>query len=259
MSVYPGGVHPFADMFPLLVGQPYAALCMDIEEHGLRDPLVVTSDGTLVDGRNRWSACEDAGVEPRFERLPEGTSEVEILDLIMSKNIHRRQLDTTDRALLGVEYKKRYERLTSQGYRSDLKEPPNLSPHGEKLPRPTSVEKAAAVVGVSKTSIERAQRVIRDTPDLAQKVRDKQLTVGEADDERKKRMVVPSKPPVKEETRGGSKRSPQKQVLAFLSQLNGIVHATELIDPSVFNEEHVKEFGNYVSALNSYRRKLTKE
>jgi ParB-like chromosome segregation protein Spo0J len=40
-------------------------LANDIAANGLRDPVTLTPDGLLLDGRNRALACETVGLEPR--------------------------------------------------------------------------------------------------------------------------------------------------------------------------------------------------
>lgn len=90
----PYEVHPFADDFPLMEGEEFADLVQDVKKNGLREPILLTHDGrTLVDGRNRYRACEAAGVDPVFERLGSHYTEPMILDLIASKNLARRQLN----------------------------------------------------------------------------------------------------------------------------------------------------------------------
>ena len=57
--------HAAAALFPLLeVESPeFGELIQDIREHGLLQPIVLC-DGKILDGRNRYRACQHAGVEP---------------------------------------------------------------------------------------------------------------------------------------------------------------------------------------------------
>jgi ParB-like chromosome segregation protein Spo0J len=251
-------VHPFADMFPLLRGEPYSSLCADIEEHGLREPLTMTAEGVLVDGRNRLAACKDVGVQPRYDVLPKGTSEVEILDVIMSKNLHRRHLDQTDRALLGVEYKRRFE-AASVSHRPAGKVSPKEDTSPVAKHDRTSVARAAKAVGVSSTTIERAVRVIRDEPELAEKMRAKEITVSAADTERKRREDGKQEGNKPAESKRGSTRSTDKKVMAVLGQLSACATVTADMDPGVFSAEDAKEFSEHVTALNVFRRKFKEQ
>lgn len=57
------GVHPYADKFPMLPENELVELTESIRANGLRQPVVVTSDGLILDGRNRATACARAGVQ----------------------------------------------------------------------------------------------------------------------------------------------------------------------------------------------------
>lgn len=90
--------HPVADIFPLMEGEPFDSLVEDIKANGLLDPIELL-DNKIIDGRNRYSACKKAGVEPRFKDAEFSGSPVAYA---MSKNLHRRHLDESQRGMAGA-------------------------------------------------------------------------------------------------------------------------------------------------------------
>ena len=79
--------HPYAEVWPSLEGADFDNLVTDIRVHGLRNPIILYA-GKVLDGRNRMRACDEAGVEPRFETY-NGT-ETQAMALVRSLNEHRR-------------------------------------------------------------------------------------------------------------------------------------------------------------------------
>src|SRR5262249_33063148 len=84
--------HPAADLFPLLDGEDYDALKADIAANGLH-VRIWTCQGQILDGRNRYLACRELGIEPLFTeylgRDPFG--------FVLSLNLHRRHLTVEQR------------------------------------------------------------------------------------------------------------------------------------------------------------------
>ena len=92
------GIHPVAQIFPLLGDEELAELAADIKERGLIHPIVIDADSQILDGRNRYPACELAGVAPEYEQYegddPGGYA--------LAVNIGRRHLSKGQQAMILV-------------------------------------------------------------------------------------------------------------------------------------------------------------
>ena len=98
---------PYADLLPPLTERQFADLKASIAELGIQIPIVVGDDGRVIDGQHRLLAAKELGLEnehiPVQYHLAEGgTSDEEAAeferDLALTLNLHRRHLNTEDRA-----------------------------------------------------------------------------------------------------------------------------------------------------------------
>jgi N6-adenosine-specific RNA methylase IME4 len=89
--------HELANLFPLMDESQYSDLVADIKENGLLESIVL-HEGKILDGRNRYNACNDAGVEPNFVEY-EGE---DALSYVISLNLNRRHLNESQRAMIGA-------------------------------------------------------------------------------------------------------------------------------------------------------------
>jgi N6-adenosine-specific RNA methylase IME4/ParB-like chromosome segregation protein Spo0J len=151
--------HPFADIFPLLEGAEFDELVADIKAYGLHEPIVVYED-QIIDGRNRYRACEAAGLDPTYT-VYQGDDPVAY---VVSLNLHRRHLDESQRAMVASKL-------------ATLRRGDNQhSPIGE-----TSQARAAQLLNVGKRSVERATEVRdRGALELVQAVERGEVSVSAA-------------------------------------------------------------------------------
>ncbi len=107
--------HPLANLFPLIEGDDFARLVASVTENGLREPIVL-KDGLILDGRNRYRALSTAGLIdatkpladtalyfPRYFRLYKEEREGNVLAFVLDKNLARRHLNESQRAVIAAD------------------------------------------------------------------------------------------------------------------------------------------------------------
>lgn len=94
--------HPIAKLFPMMDEAQLHKLSQDIARNGLREPLLL-HEGKLLDGRNRWAACEKAKQAPRWAHFDPKIHGESPLAFVMSKNLERRHLTASQRSAIAAE------------------------------------------------------------------------------------------------------------------------------------------------------------
>ncbi len=89
--------HEYAGIFPLLEGREFSELCADIKANGQREPIWIY-EGKVLDGRNRFRACEAVGVVPRTAAYTGDDA----LAFVLSLNLHRRHLSESQRGMVAA-------------------------------------------------------------------------------------------------------------------------------------------------------------
>ena len=158
--------HPVSEIFPSMAPAEFDALVADITANGLREPIHVIGS-QIIDGRHRYRACLQAGIEPHFSTAPDGT---DLNALVISLNLRRRHLSESQRAMVAA-------RLANmrQGRRTDIQPSANLPEVSQQL--------AAQTLNVSERLVRHAKSVLSDgVPELKQAVDLGSLAVSVAAD-----------------------------------------------------------------------------
>lgn len=88
-------LHPLCTLFPRMSGSEFDALVHDISVNGLRQPII-THGGMILDGGNRYRACIEAGVAPKFVKF-DGEN---LVSFVLSANLHRRHMSPGQQAAI---------------------------------------------------------------------------------------------------------------------------------------------------------------
>lgn len=98
-------IHPVGSLFPDMTGEAFAGLVASIRANGLLEPILLHPDGSIIDGKNRYRACLEADVEPRFTTWDGKGS---LVALVTGLNLRRKHLDKNQVAALAFEVTRRF-------------------------------------------------------------------------------------------------------------------------------------------------------
>lgn len=175
-------IHEVASLFPAMSPVVYDEVKDDIEKNGLLEPIWLSTDGKIIDGRHRYQACLDLGVKPEFQETE--LDEEEILDVVVALNLKRRHLTASQRAMVAAQIKPQYEKLAKERQLASLKqgsEVPVLAILPEREQKGGSRDQAAAAVRVSSRMVGYGEKVLEDgVPALVDAVNDGTVSVEDA-------------------------------------------------------------------------------
>lgn len=175
--------HPAADAFPMMDAVRLDELKADIAANGQREPITLC-DGMILDGRNRYRACIDIGIEPETRDY-----DGDPWAFAWSLNGERRDLEATVRALIyrrcqegSDRWAKRLAKIAEDGNKkkaaaakgnANAAKAKTVTDHNDPPPKKADAHPArearAAEAKVSPATMARADQIAK-RPDLEKKV-----------------------------------------------------------------------------------------
>jgi len=168
MEIFDKKSHKFADIFPMIEGDGLENLKQDIKEHGQLEPVILY-EGKILDGRNRYRACKELGLDVKTEEY-KGEKP---LEFVISLNFKRRHLTQSQAGVIALtilpmmedEARKRLKTSTGGSNPQPL----------EKLPKPEepfhSSKEAGKLFNVSEKYVREAKKLKETSPELFEEVR----------------------------------------------------------------------------------------
>lgn len=217
--------HPAAMLFPMLPEAELRELAEDIKAHGQLDPIVIY-EAKILDGRNRYAACELIGVEPKLE-FANGNIPSPV-QFVISKNLHRRQLTQSQRAAVGAKMLPLLEEEARKRQEATRAKPgEQIGTHvtvERRAPMGESTEIVGKMLGVGGATVGRAKAVLRDDPETFAKIERGEITVNAAYDGHKEQPKHGGQQPVAITTKRGEiiAEAHKRRMFDALSTLGGI-------------------------------------
>jgi hypothetical protein len=169
--------HEIANAFPLIDGSEFDELCRDISANGLLEPIW-TYQGKILDGRNRYRACVQVGVNPKYREYTGDNP----LNFVISLNLKRRHLNESQRAVIAA----KLANMTRGGDtgKNQYSEWQSANLQNGKINQST----AAELLNVSPRLVAAVKAVERAAPELVEKIERGEMTAHEAEKKIKQRQ-----------------------------------------------------------------------
>lgn len=164
-------LHPLCALFPRMAGAEFEALKADIKANGLRQPIV-THEGMILDGGNRYAACMEVGIKPMMTEYT-GTN---LVTYVMSANFHRRHLSPGQQAAIVASAQ---DWATAQVHGGTGANQHNKEQRGNVAPLQTVADRAGQS-GASIRTQKMADSVAKKSPELAAKVAHGEISLPKA-------------------------------------------------------------------------------
>ncbi len=148
----------------------YDQLKADISANGLFEPIII-HNGFILDGRNRYLACADLGITPEYETF-DGDDP---LAFVISKNLHRRHLNETQRAVVASKLANMNRGGDRPSKNDSTFESANLHNRNS-----FSQSEAAKQLNISPRLIASVKEIERKAPELLPQMERGEMTANEA-------------------------------------------------------------------------------
>jgi N6-adenosine-specific RNA methylase IME4/ParB-like chromosome segregation protein Spo0J len=201
--------HSASTIFPLLEGEEFAGLVESIRAKGLLNPIWLHPDGSIIDGRNRYRACLEAGVEPHFQTWDGKSS---LTDFVFAQNLDRRHLNATMRALAAKRAEPFFAREAKERQRAAGREfHRGKKKVSQRIDEPNENRAAARAAKIAKTNrqyVSDLKRIEREAPRVYARIEAGEIEIPEAKQEINKRERATRQDEIARDAKAGGQALP---------------------------------------------------
>lgn len=169
--------HEIANIFPMMQDGEYEELKKDIAQNGLREPIWLHTDGRIIDGRNRYRACLETGTQAHYNQW---NGKGSLLSLVVSLNLHRRHLTSSQRAAISLEVLPILETEAKERQRQSDGRGQKGSQVFDYLNEGKAAEQAATLFDTNRQYVADAKKLRESEPELFEQVIGGMVSIPEA-------------------------------------------------------------------------------
>jgi N6-adenosine-specific RNA methylase IME4 len=185
--------HELANIFPMMNTDEYQKLKADISTSGFDSSLpIILHENKILDGRNRYKACEELGIKPAYTTFNNGDP----LSYVVRANLHRRHLQPGQLAFVALDIEKHFAEKAKENLTKSTGRPTDNKPFAilQKVIEETkpihAVKEAAKTVGVGARYVSDAKKIQKEAPELAKQIIAGEMTIPEAKRVIKRKEVI---------------------------------------------------------------------
>jgi hypothetical protein len=162
--------HELASFYPMHDKSRFAELVEGMRQSGYRDEFpVVIYEGKILDGRNRYAAAIEAGVEPFIVQFS-GDDPVEF---VVQANSNRRDLEPGQRVAIHKKIRTKYPKGGERWLDSSAR-------MNQEIPKKDSQKEFAKKIGVGLGTVARVDYVEKHSPELFEKIANGEIPADKA-------------------------------------------------------------------------------
>lgn len=240
-------LHELCSIFPKLDEYDFNNLVDSIRSKGLIEPITLSKDGLVLDGQNRYLACLEAGIEPRFVEF-DGD---DLISFVLSKNMHRRHLSKGQQAAI-ISSMADWENAHEVGS--------NQHSRVVNINHPLStIEGRSEESGASRSTQKKADAVSKADPDLVKKVARGEVSLEQAVKQVAPQLTVKPKPEYPLPTDGSLRQDGNPTESDLLLQMDAEIVRLQGIIESLSGDDKATEILRLNTVLKGVESRLGQE
>ena len=161
----------FSELVPEMTTQEYEDLVNSIRKQGVRQPIHILSNKTVLDGRHRVRACKEIGIK-EIQALSHELTEDEAIKFVTDTAVERRNLTKEQKVDIIFRSELLIKEIEDEAKKRIKSGKSTPGPIGPKVDKGRTNEKIAELAGTSKNTVTRMKKVKREDPEKYQEILD---------------------------------------------------------------------------------------